>query len=101
MAKEKREKKESTFNKIMKVANTVTNIIDKVTNVIKNELNSLKKRLIQLGIAFGLIFISVLIMLIGLGEFLTNRFSLYPGIGSIILGACLLILTLLYLAIKR
>jgi len=100
MAEEK-EKKEGSFSKIMKVAETVGGIVEKLSNLLKNQLDSFRKKLIQLGVAFGLIFIAVLIMLIGLGQFLTNRFTLEPGLGAIMLGGSLLILTLLYLAIRR
>ncbi len=100
MAEEK-EKKEGTFSKIMKVAEAISSIVDKISNLLKTQLDSFRKKLIRLGVAFGLIFIAVLIMLIGLGQFLTNRFTLEPGLGAIMLGGSLLILVLLYLAIRR
>lgn len=98
---EDKEKKDSTFSKIMKMTETVSGIIEKISSLLKNQLDSFKKKLIRLGVAFGLIFLAVLIILIGLGQFLTNRFTLEPGLGAIMLGGSLLILTLLYLAIKR
>ncbi len=97
----KKNKKESGFNKVVKMIDSASGIIEKITNTVKSEIDSLKKRLISLGIAFGLIFVAVLVILLGLGQFLTNRFTLEPGIGAIILGASLLILVLLYLAVKK
>ena len=95
------EKKEGGFTKIIRVTESIAGIVEKTSVLFKNQVEGLKKKLIGLGIAFGIIFIALLIFLVGLGQFLTHRFTLEPGIGAIILGGSLLVLALLYLAIKR
>jgi hypothetical protein len=95
------EKKENTFSKVLKVVGGISGIVDKISGVIKNEMESVKRRMIEMGIVFGLLFISSLIILIGFGQFLTHKLTLEPGIAAVILGGTILVLTLLYLVIKK
>ena len=95
------EKKESTFNKIINVIGGVGGLVDKISGVIKNEVESVKRKFIEMGIVFGLLFIAVLVILIGFGQFLTHKLTLEPGLAAVMLGGGLLILTLLYLVVRR
>ncbi len=100
MAKGK-EEKESVFNRIMKITDSFGNIIEKISVLLKNQLDSLKKKLIEMGIVFGLLFISIFIIVIGFSDFLSHKLGLEPGISSLLIGGSLLILTMFYLLVKK